>query len=128
MVNKQDCLSVAGQHGSMGRLFEDWKSRAIGCAVWLLVARAQAQSVPRQFVDLKYEVDPTLQICPNMAEFRVMVAQQLGYDPYRPDSPLGVQVRVLPTEAGIEGIIGWNIARHNGMNERRFAARRGAMG
>jgi hypothetical protein len=96
----------------------------MGCVAWLLVARAQAQPVPEQSVDLKYEVDPTLQICPNTAEFRGMVAQQLGYDPYRSGSPLGVQVRVLPTEAGIEGIIGWNISQHHGMGERRFAARR----
>jgi hypothetical protein len=124
VVRKRDCSSDAGQRGSMGRLFGKRKRRAMGCVAWLFVARAQAQTVPEQSVDLKYEVDPTLTLCPNVAEFRAMVAQQLGYDPYRIGSPLGVDVRVLPAGAGIEGIIAWNISQRSGMGERRFAARR----
>ena len=89
----------------------------------LLATRAQAQSVPRQFVDLQYDIDPALQSCPSTAEFRSMVAQQLGYDPYRAGSPLGVDVRVRPTETGIEGVIGWNTTTEKGVGERHFASR-----
>lgn len=108
----------------MGRLSGSRNRLATGLAFWLLATQAPAQSLPQQFVDLKYEVEPELQSCPSLAEFRVIVAQQLGYDPYRAGSPLGLEVRIQPTENGIEGNIVWDISPHKSLGERRFKSRR----
>jgi hypothetical protein len=95
---------------------------AMSCGC-LLAVRAQAQEPQEQFVDLKYEVDPSLRGCPSAVEFRSIVAQQLGYDPYSPGTPLGVEVRVRATETGIEGTIDWSAADANKLGERRFTSR-----
>jgi hypothetical protein len=86
----------------------------------LLATRANAQSVARQSIDLSYEIDPSVQGCPSADDFRSMVANQLGYDPLRAGSALGVDVRVLPTEVGIEGIIVWRTTTQKGVGERHF--------
>lgn len=92
-------------------------------AVLLFTGAAVAQPVSRQFVDLKYDVDPALEICPNVVDFRAIIEQQLGYDPYRSGLPTGVEVRVLPADAGIQAIIRWNFPAARGVGERRFASR-----
>jgi len=92
----------------------------LGC---FLCALARAEDTREQFVDLKYEVDPTVLGCPSALEFRSIVAQQLGYDPYGPGEALGVKVRVRPTEAGLEGTIDWSTAETNKLGERRFTSR-----
>ncbi|MBN1611881.1 MAG: hypothetical protein JW940_34940 [Polyangiaceae bacterium] len=91
----------------------------------LVSARAHAQAVPKQFVDLTYRVDPALQGCPSADEFRSMVAQRLGYDPYRAGATLGVQVRVRSAETGIEGAIDWSTTTDQRVGERHFASRSG---
>jgi hypothetical protein len=92
-------------------------------SAWLPVARAHAQAVAKQFVDLRYEVDPALQGCPGADEFRAMVARRLGYDPYRAGATLAAEVRVRSTEAGIEGAIEWSTSADEQLGERHFASR-----
>jgi len=100
-----------------------WKSSALVLCLCLLAERAAAQEPPRVLVDLKYEVDPALQGCPSAGEFRSIVAQQLGYDPYSLDSTLDVRVRVRATEKGTEGTIEWLAGIANKLGERRFTSR-----
>ena len=103
-------------------MFDSWKLSAIVSFACLLAAQAKAQTIAKQFVDLKYDIDPTLQGCPTALEFRSIVAQELGYDPYLAGSSMGLAIRVRSTETGIEGVINWgNAAEKKG--ERRFAAR-----
>jgi hypothetical protein len=91
-------------------------------SAWLPVARAHAQTVARQFVDLTYEVDPALEGCPSAEEFRTMVSRRLGYDPYRAGSALGVRVRVESAETGIAGAIDWSTTTEQPVGERHFAS------
>ena len=109
----------------MDRWFGKLTWYAMLLSVWLPVAPAHAQAVSKQFVDLKYEVGPALQGCPDADEFRSMVARRLGYDPYRAESTLAVQVRVRSTETGIEGAIEWSTSGDERVGERRFASRSG---
>lgn len=89
----------------------------------LVAARTQAQELPRLMVDLNYEVDPALQGCPSVVEFRSIVAQQLGYDPYSARATLSVEVHVRSNETRIDGTIDWTIGAANKLGERRFASR-----
>jgi hypothetical protein len=91
-------------------------------SVWLWVAPTGAEVEPRPYVDLKYEVDPALQDCPNVLEFRDVVAQKLGYDPYRPGSTLGVDVRVVPTATGLAGTLAWRTTGDGQVQERLFSS------
>lgn len=99
-----------------------WKWYSMAFSAWLLAAPTDAWARPEQYVDLKYEVDPTLTGCLSATEFRAKVAQRLGYDPYRPNSTPSVRVRVQATDAGIEGVIEWITAEHEQIGERRFVA------
>ncbi len=114
---------TGGGHSLLGCMFGVWKSCKMLCLVCLLAARAQAQPVPKLFVDLTYDVDSALEGCPSAIEFRTLVAQQLGYDPCRVDSTVGLAVHVRPTETGIEGAIDWSTAAGKRLGERRFASR-----
>jgi hypothetical protein len=106
----------------MNRWFGRYGWCAMVFAAWLPVARAHAQALPKQFVDLKYEVDPALPGCPSADEFLSMVARRLGYDPHREDSTLGVRVRVRSAGTGIEGTIDWSTLEDQRTGERRFAS------
>jgi len=85
-------------------------------------APARAQTSPELFVDIAYRVDPTLESCPSEAEFRGLVAQQLGYDPHRPGSPLSIEVLVRPIDGGMDGAIHWREATARDVGQRRVAA------
>jgi hypothetical protein len=106
----------------MRSLFGRYTWCAMVPSVWLLVASTHAQPLPRQSVDLTYEVDPALQDCPSAAEFRSIVAQRLGYDPVRAGSALSVDVRVQAAETGIQGAIDWSSSVEQRLGERRFAS------
>lgn len=106
----------------MGHLFGKSKWCPMVCSAWLLGSPAHAQPPARQFVNLEYEVDSALRGCPTAAEFRALIERQLGYDPYRPDSSLGVRVRVKSAETGIEGTIEWTSAAQKRVGERHFAS------
>jgi hypothetical protein len=100
-----------------------WKFYAIAFCACLLAEPAQAKEPQKQLVDLKYVADPTLQGCPSAEEFRLIVAQQLGYDPHRSGTSLGVEVRVRSSETGIEGTIEWLFRTASKLGERRFSSR-----
>jgi hypothetical protein len=96
---------------------------AILAAVGLVLAAQDARAAPELFVDLRYDIDPALRGCPTAAEFRTIVGQQLGYDPYRADATLRVEIRAQTVEHGIEGAIDWNDSTEERVGERRFASR-----
>jgi len=88
-----------------------------------MLAASRAHAAPELFVDLKYDIDPALQECPSEDDFRSIVDQQLGYDPYRTDAALHVVVRAQSAEPGIEGAIDWNAPTQKRAGERRFTSR-----
>ncbi len=88
-----------------------------------LLAASRAQATPELFVNLAYDVDATLQGCPSAADFRNIVGQQLGYNPYSGSATLRVEVRAHATERGIEGTIDWNDPTQKRVGERRFTSR-----
>lgn len=92
-------------------------------AAWLLLGLpTPARAAPGLFIDLKYDVDPALSDCMGDAEFRSLVARQVGYEPYRAGVDLGVEVRVRSAEHEIQGTIEWNSSAHGRIGERRFAS------
>ncbi len=103
----------------MGPLRRTWPWWAVAS---LLAALTRAQEIPRRFVELDYDIDPTLQDCPDAAEFRSLIASKLGYDPYRPDSDLGIVVRVQSTDTALEGTIEWTTAQKERVGERHFSS------
>lgn len=96
---------------------------AIGGIVCLAIVGRSAHATPELFVDLRYEIDPGLQGCPSMAEFRSIVGEQLGYDPYRPDATLRVEIRAQVVDRGLEGAVDWNDSAEERVGERRFTSR-----
>jgi hypothetical protein len=96
---------------------------ALLATLCFMLATSRALAAPVLFVDLKYEVDPALHGCPSADDFRNMVVQQLGYDPYLADATLHVVVRAQTTERGIEGSIDWNAPMQKRVGERRFTSR-----
>jgi hypothetical protein len=90
--------------------------------VWLILGVAPAEAAPELFVNLKYDVDPTLSGCMGESDFRAMVARQVGYDPYHSKAALGVEVRVRPAEHGIRGGIDWSASAHRQLGERHFSS------
>jgi len=103
-------------------MFDSWKLSTIVSFVCLSTAHTEAQTIAKQFVDLKYEVDPALQGCPTALDFRSIVAQELGYDPHLAGSPTGLAIRVRATETGIVSIVKWGSAADKKVGERRFNA------
>lgn len=103
-------------------MFDSWKLSAVLSFACLSAAHARAQTIAKQFVHLKYDIDPALQDCPTAFEFRSIVAQELGYDPYLAGSSVGLLIRVRSTDTGIEGVIDWGSAAKKKSGERRFAA------
>jgi hypothetical protein len=92
-------------------------------AAWILLGLpTPARAAPELFINLKYDVDPALSDCMADAEFRSLVARQVGYDPYRAGVDLGVEVRVRLAEHEIQGTIEWNSSGHGRIGERRFAS------
>ncbi|MCP6768747.1 hypothetical protein NL529_28290, partial [Klebsiella pneumoniae] len=60
---------------------------------------------PKHLVDLRYDVDPLVQGCPDVAAFRALLADRLGYDPCCDESAMTVDVRVQRAERGILGSV-----------------------
>ncbi len=98
-------------------------SRRIVISACLMATRSHAQAVPKQYIDLRYEVDQGVQGCPNDVEFRSIVAKELGYDPYREGSSMVLGMHVRSTSTGIEGVLEWRISEEKSVGERRFTAR-----
>lgn len=94
---------------------------ALACAGWLAISGRYAYAGAKPFVDLKYDVDPTLRTCPDVVEFRSMVAERLKYDPYREGSAFVVEVRARPSEQGPDGSVRWSSPAESGLSERHFS-------
>jgi hypothetical protein len=92
-------------------------------AMGFMLATSQAYAAPELLVNLEYDIDPALHGCPSAEDFRNIVGQQLGYDPYRADATLRVEIRAQAAERGIEGTIDWNDPTQKRVGERRFSSR-----
>ncbi len=109
----------------IGKMVVGWNWLRFAFGACFVAAQARAQETQPQFVDLTYEIDPAVQGCPGSLEFRSIIAQQLGYDPHNADSTLGIEVRIRPSDSGLEGIIDWTTTEANKPGERRFTSRNG---
>ena len=94
---------------------------ALACASWLAISGTRAYAGAKPLVDLKYDVDPALRACPDVVEFRSMVAERLKYDPYREGSAFVVEVRARPSEQGLDGSVRWSSPDEAGLSERHFS-------
>ncbi len=81
-----------------------------------------AHAESRLFVDLRYQTDAGLGACPNEETFRGMVERQLGYDPFRADSPQVIVARAEAAERGIRGFVRWYDDQGNSRGERDLAS------
>lgn len=97
--------------------------RSLVLGACLVTTQGQAQTGVHQFIDLDYEIDHVVEDCPNAVEFRSFVTKELGYDPYRSGSDLGLRVRVRSTANGLEGNFDWTQNSVNHIGERRFFGR-----
>jgi hypothetical protein len=94
---------------------------ALACAGCLAIAGGRVYAGSKPYVDLKYDVDPTLRSCPDAVEFRSMIVERLKYDPYREGSALVVEVRAQPSEQGLDGSVRWSSPTDPGLSERHFS-------
>jgi RimJ/RimL family protein N-acetyltransferase len=76
------------------------------------------------YVSLDYQVDGSLRRCWSEAEFRRSVARRVGYDPFREDVSVSVEVRVRGSARAVDGYVVWRNAKGEGMGERRFLAKK----
>ncbi|MET0791266.1 MAG: hypothetical protein ABW061_07060, partial [Polyangiaceae bacterium] len=100
---------------------------ALACAGGMtasLQREAHAEPAADFFVTLHYELeDPNLG-CWDEREFRRGVAQALGYNPFRSDTAIAVEVRVVGSASRIDGRVDWK-TQGGSMGERRFVAKDG---
>jgi len=101
---------------------------AIACAAAITGALepfCNAKGAAPFYVSLRYEVDASAERCWDEAEFRRHVARSVGYDPFRADAPVSVDVRVGGSTDLVDGRVEWHNAAGAGMGERRFRAKDG---
>ncbi len=89
-------------------------------SVLLLAAGAARAEV---LVSLDYQADPALGECPSAAEFGREVVRQLGHDPFRPNAPRRLVVRLYPTGTRLGGRVEWRDAADEWEGERTFSSR-----
>jgi hypothetical protein len=77
---------------------------------------------PSLFVDLDYQTDEALDGCPNGAAFRAEIQSQLGYDPFRAESPRKVSARAIASSDGIKGLVRWYDAAGTPRGERELTS------
>ncbi len=101
-----------------------WATGCLGAlgGVALEDAPAFAQATSELRVDIAYRVDATVDGCPSEAEFRGLVAQQLGYDPHRPGSRLHIDVLVQPIDTELGGTIRWSDVTAQDVGQRQVTA------
>jgi hypothetical protein len=104
------------------------RSLALCCGVLTFLCVAciapPARAEARVFVELDYRMDATLSECPSDASFRVMVEDQLGYDPFRAGSAHRVVARAQPDGVGIKGLVEWRDASGAPRGERELSTER----
>jgi hypothetical protein len=101
--------------------FASFRRRALAVLL-LALAAPVAQAGPRLFVDLDYEPDSTLGDCPSEPAFRAVIRDQLGYDPFRADSPQTIVARAHAAAQGLRGSIEWRDASGALRGERALSA------
>jgi hypothetical protein len=87
----------------------------------LLSGRATAMEAP--LVTLDYDAGASLSGCPSLLDFRRIVTEQLGYDPFRDKQSQRVLVRVEAMESGLEGRVEWQDATGTREGEQTFSSR-----
>jgi hypothetical protein len=98
---------------------------AASLLLWALAAQPSRSKAAEAdfFVALHYGVDAEVRGCWEEAEFRRSVARRLGYDPFRDDAAIDVQVRVGGAANAVDGHVDWRKANGTVMGERRFVAK-----
>jgi hypothetical protein len=66
-----------------------------------------ARADPKFFVDLEYEPDAALTGCPSEPEFKTLIGDQVGYDPFRTGAEQRLVVRAHAAEHGLRGVLEW---------------------
>ncbi len=77
------------------------------------------------FVRLRYSVDASTAGCWDEPQFRRAVARAVGYDPFRDDAGLALEVLIGGDAARVDGRVDWKTAYGGSMGERRFIAKDG---
>jgi hypothetical protein len=92
--------------------------------LWFTCVTRPAQAGERVFVELDYRTDAALSGCPSDTSFKLMVQNQLGYDPFRADSAHTVVARAYPDGDGIKGLVEWRDAAGARRGERELSTER----
>jgi hypothetical protein len=77
------------------------------------------------YATLRYEIEAAPRGCWDETKFRRGVAHRIGYDPFREDAPLTVQIHVGGNALSVDGRVEWRTASGEGMGERKFVAKDG---
>jgi hypothetical protein len=77
------------------------------------------------YVALRYAIDAEARGCWDESEFRRSVTHRIGYDPFREDASIKVQVHVGGAANAVDGHVEWRKASGLLMGERRFVAKDG---
>ncbi len=84
-----------------------------------------AEPADALYVSLDYEVEGSAERCWDEPAFRRAVAKSVGYDPFRSEAALSVDVHVDASAALVDGRVEWRNAEGASMGERRFRAKDG---
>jgi hypothetical protein len=112
--------------------FRDWRLARLSS--WLACAGALTSGFPGAAtaepaapfsVRLHYEVDAAALGCGSEREFRRGVTRALGYDPFRAEAAMGVEVHISRAADSVDGHVEWKAASGAGMGERTFHANDG---
>jgi hypothetical protein len=98
----------------------------IGAVTGALFGAPNAQAAAPFYVALHYEVAASAQDCWDEAEFRQSVARAVGYDPFRSDAAMSVDVRISGSATLVDGRVEWRDAQGSRMGERHFVAKDGS--
>lgn len=71
-------------------------------------------------VAIEYRAAP---LCPELADFKAIVSNRLGYDAFQPEAPDHVLVEIAPAGHALDGRIEWRTAEGKWAGERKFPSR-----
>jgi hypothetical protein len=97
--------------------------RALLLVAAVALSSPAAGADPRLFVAIDYRPDPALSDCPSEASMRAMVAEQLGYDPFRADANLRIVARTASEGGELHGVVEWYDASGAPRGERELSER-----
>lgn len=90
-----------------------------------LASVSSAAPATNFYVGLRYAVEGAAESCWDEAQFRRQVAASVGYDPFRSDAAVSVQVHVGASGGLVDGRVEWRSAEGADLGERRFRAKDG---